>query len=66
VEAKADASKLENWKTLVEICEEARKKRGDQAEDELYDALRQLNLEGGKFYFDSQNLKKLLKNKNPD
>ena len=62
-EAKADAAKLENWKALTEIYEEARGKRGEPAEDELYAALRQLTVEGGKFYFDTKNLKRLTKRK---
>jgi hypothetical protein len=46
---------------MAEMFEEARQKKGEDAENELVEALRQLNMEGGKIYFDSNNLLHLLK-----
>ena len=57
----AVAAKLKNVKALAEMFEEARQKRGEEAESELIEALRQLNTEGGKIHFDSDNLRLLLK-----
>jgi flagellar biosynthesis GTPase FlhF len=59
--SKAVAAKLKNIQSIKEMFEEARQKRGEEAESELIEALRQLNTEGGKIYFDSDNLKHLLK-----
>ena len=58
--SKAITAKLKNIQSIKEMLEEARQKRGEEAENELVEALRQLNTEGGKIYFDSDNLKRLL------
>lgn len=61
--AKADAAKAKAaaWKSMIEVYDEAQKRNIKIAEEELVAALRQFNLEGGKLYIDSENLKSLLK-----
>ena len=53
--SKAVVAKLKSIQSIKEMFEEARQKRGEEAESELIEALRQLNTEGGKIYFDSDN-----------
>jgi hypothetical protein len=67
-EARADKSKAEAARAEIKACEalmevykEARQKNSEAAEEELLDALRQYNLEGGILHIDSENLRSLIK-----
>jgi hypothetical protein len=59
-EAHSRAAAAEFDVHLYEVLDEARQKRKTEAENEVIASFRQLNLEGGRIYFDSQNLKQLM------